>query len=115
MRIVSPEVKWPCFYGIDTDVQKQLISANKTVEETRDWIGADSLAFLSIEGLLSCVRSGGYCCACFDGKYPVEIPPAMAHGKFLEGYEPDNLHPAPAATRRQVIDIAQEIEKEYQQ
>ena len=115
MRIVSPEVKWPCFYGIDTDVQKQLISANKTVEETRDWIGADSLAFLSIEGLLSCVRPGGYCCACFDGKYPVEIPPAMAHGKFLEGYEPDNLHPAPAATRRQVIDIAQEIEKEYQQ
>ena len=115
MRIVSPEVKWPCFYGIDTDVQKQLISANKDVEGVREWIGSDSLAFLSIDGLKSCVRPGGYCCACFDGNYPVEIPAAFSRGKFLDSYEPNNLHPAPAATHRQVIEVAEEIEKLYQQ
>lgn len=114
LRIVSPEVKWPCFYGIDTDVQAQLISANKSVEETCAWIGADSLAFLSIEGLLSCVQPGGYCCACFDGRYPVEIPPAFSRGKFLEGYVPNNLQAASATSHRTVSEIAQEIEKEYQ-
>lgn len=114
MRIVSPEVKWPCFYGIDTDIQKQLISANKTVEEVCEWINADSLGFLSIEGLLSCVRPGGYCCACFDGAYPVEIPPAFSRGKFLDGYAPNNLQSASATSRRLVSEIAQEIEKEYQ-
>ena len=51
MRINSPEVTWPCFYGIDTDTQDQLISASKTVDEICDYIGADSLAFLSPEGL----------------------------------------------------------------
>ena len=55
MRINSPEVTWPCFYGIDTDTQDQLISASKTVEEICEYIGADSLAFLSPEGLRACV------------------------------------------------------------
>ena len=115
MRIASPEVKWPCFYGIDTDVQSQLISANKSVDEVRAWIGADSLGFLSIEGLLSCVQPGGYCCSCFDGRYPVEIPPAFSRGKFLEGYTPNNLQAASATSQRLVSEIAEEIEKEYQQ
>ena len=51
MRIVSPEVRWPCFYGIDTDTQDQLIAANVTNEEMCEFIGADSLAFISVEGL----------------------------------------------------------------
>ena len=59
VRVNSPEVVWPCFYGIDTDVQAQLISANKSVEEIRSFIGADSLAFLSVEGLLACVPAVG--------------------------------------------------------
>ncbi len=113
MRIVSPEIKWPCFYGIDTDVQSQLISAQNTCEMVREHIGADSLAFLSIDGLLASVRPGGYCCACFDGRYVVEIPEDSFRGKFLKGYHPTNLAPAPASTHRRVSDIAEQIEREY--
>ncbi len=91
MRIVSPEVKWPCFYGIDTETQDQLISANLSTEEIREHINADSLAFLSIDGLKKCVSSGGYCDACFSGDYIVEIPKEFSKGKFLEGYTPHNL------------------------
>ena len=91
IRINSPEVVWPCFYGIDTDVQSQLISANKTVEEIREFIGADSLAFLSVEGLRKCVPAGGYCEACFTGRYPVAIPESFGREKFMAGYKPRNL------------------------
>ena len=91
VRINSPEVIWPCFYGIDTDVQSQLISANKSVEEICEFIGADSLAFLSVEGLLKCMPEGGYCDACFTGRYPVAIPPSFGRDKFMEGYKPRNL------------------------
>lgn len=90
MRIVSPETIWPCFYGVDTDVQEQLISAHHDVEGVREHIGADSLAFLSIEGLHACVNQecGSYCDACFSGRYPVEIPATFARSKFIEGRVP---------------------------
>ena len=91
IRINSPEVIWPCFYGIDTDVQSQLISANKTVDEICEYIGADSLAFLSIEGLLKVMPKGGYCDACFTGRYPVAIPESFGRDKFMEGFKPRNL------------------------
>lgn len=94
VRINSPEVVWPCFYGIDTDVQSQLISANKSVDEICSFIGADSLGFLSVEGLLRCVPAGGYCRACFTGEYPVAIPESFSRGKFLDGYEPVFQAPA---------------------
>lgn len=112
MRVVSPEIKWPCFYGIDTDVQSQLISANHTCDEVCEMIGADSLAFLSIEGLRFCVAPGGYCCACFDGRYTVEIPEDSFRGKFLKGYRPENLSAAPAFSQRSVSEVAELIEKE---
>lgn len=102
VRINSPEVIWPCFYGIDTDVQSQLISANKSVDEICEFIGADSLGFLSVEGLLKCVPEGGYCTACFDGKYPVAIPESFSRGKFLEGYTPTYLSEPDAAARRTI-------------
>lgn len=119
MRINSPEVTWPCFYGIDTDTQDQLISASKTVDEICDYIGADSLAFLSPEGLRACVPNlshcegcaagrSGYCEACFTGEYPVEIPASFSAGKFLEGYKPRNLSHASAASRMHVDDVANE-------
>lgn len=119
MRINSPEVTWPCFYGIDTDTQDQLISASKTVDEICDYIGADSLAFLSPEGLRACVPNlspcegcaagrSGYCEACFTGEYPVEIPASFSAGKFLEGYKPRNLAHASAASRMHVDDVANE-------
>lgn len=110
VRINSPEVVWPCFYGIDTDVQAQLISANKTVDEICAYIGADSLGFLSVEGLLSCMpaigeRAGegcparGYCTACFTGVYPVAIPESFGRDKFMPGYDPCNLTESPKLPR----------------
>lgn len=74
LRITSPEVMWPCYYGIDTDTRDQLIAANMTLEEMNQWIGSDSLAFLSLEGLreaVSGVEHPGFCEACFTGDYPV--------------------------------------------
>lgn len=86
MRIVSPEVKWPCFYGIDTDTQDQLISANLTLEQQCRWIGADSLAYISIAGLHEAVSANhdGYCDACFSGDYVVGVPEAARRRSFLE-------------------------------
>ena len=86
MRIVSPEVMWPCFYGIDTDTRDQLIAANMTNEEMCKWMGADSLAFISLQGLrdsLPDVRTPGYCEACFSGEYPVDIPAYTARNSFM--------------------------------
>lgn len=74
LRITSPEVMWPCYYGIDTDTRDQLIAANMSLDEMCEWIGCDSLAFLSLEGLhkaVSHARHDGFCDACFTGNYPV--------------------------------------------
>ncbi len=85
LRIVSPEVRWPCFYGIDTDTQDQLIAANMNTDEISDFIGADSVAFISVEGLHAAVRCEheGFCDACFTGNYPVAIPDTMKAKSFL--------------------------------
>jgi amidophosphoribosyltransferase len=84
MRITSPPVKWPCFYGIDTDTQEQLIGSAKSVEEIREHIGADSLAYLSVEDMVASTgrRADEYCLACFTGDYPVEIPESVRRGKM---------------------------------
>jgi len=76
MRISCPPTISPCFYGVDTPSKKQLIAANKSVEEIRDYIGADSLAYLSLEGLKKACGDGEnvtYCSACYSGKYPTDI------------------------------------------
>ncbi len=86
MRISCPPTISPCFYGVDTPSKKQLIAANKTIEEIRDYIGADSLAYLSLEGLKIACADGEkttYCSACYTGHYPTawvdveEIQPAI--------------------------------------
>ena len=72
--ISSPPITDPCYYGIDTSVRKELISATKSLEEIRDFIGADSLHFISIEGLRTCVpvlNPDHMCYACFNNQYPV--------------------------------------------
>ena len=86
MRIVSPEVKWPCFYGIDTDTQDQLISANMPRNQVRRFIGCDTLAFISPHGLRDaiCADHDGFCDACFSGDYPVPIPESTQRRSFLE-------------------------------
>src|SRR5215469_16442214 len=90
MRISCPPTISPCFYGVDTPSKSQLIAANKSVDEIREYIGADSLAYLSIEGLKKACRDGEkttYCTACYTGKYPTqlidveEIAPATVSGK----------------------------------
>src|SRR5947208_8979590 len=76
MRISCPPTISPCFYGVDTPSKKQLIAANKSIEEIREYIGADSLAYLSLEGLKKACGEGesiSYCSACYTGKYPTEI------------------------------------------
>jgi len=73
LRISCPPTVSPCFYGVDTPSRKQLIAANRSVEEIRDYIDADSLAYLSLEGMKeACGESESltYCSACYTGKYP---------------------------------------------
>jgi len=75
MRISCPPIKFPCFYGIDFPSKKELIASSKSVRETARFIKVDSLAYLSLKGMLSVMKnSGNYCDACFTGKYPVPIP-----------------------------------------
>ena len=84
MRITSPPVQWPCFYGIDTDTQEQLIGATKTIEEIREHIGADSLAYLSLPAMVAATGAAAesFCLACFNGEYPIEIPDSVKAGKL---------------------------------
>jgi amidophosphoribosyltransferase len=85
MRISSPPVTHPCFYGIDTDTQDQLIAATKSVAEIAAQIGVDSLAYLSWEGMLSSTNQNpnNFCSACFTGDYPVEIPDGVKRSKLI--------------------------------
>src|SRR4051812_43580534 len=87
MRVSCPPTISPCFYGVDTPSKKELIAANKSVEEIRDFIGADSLSYLSLEGLKQACGDGDkttYCSACYTGKYPTnwvdleDVQPASA-------------------------------------
>ncbi|MEW9110985.1 amidophosphoribosyltransferase [Cytobacillus gottheilii] len=78
--ISSPPIKNPCFYGIDTSTKEELIAGNHNVEEIREIIGADTLTFLSVEGMVKAVgRKDGQCLACFTGQYPTEIYPSTLH------------------------------------
>jgi len=83
MRISSPPTLAPCFYGIDTPTRQELIAYTHMIEETRKYITADTLAYLSLEGLKEIVPdSGDYCSACFDNEYPIHFP-----GEHLEQME----------------------------
>jgi amidophosphoribosyltransferase len=83
LRITSPPYRWPCFYGIDTGDPRELIAAQKQVDEIRAFVGADSLGYLSLDGLLQEVGGtrGGFCTACLSGDYPTEVPVGL--GKDL--------------------------------
>ncbi|HWV39027.1 MAG TPA: amidophosphoribosyltransferase [Vulgatibacter sp.] len=75
LRISSPPTSWPCYYGVDTPSRAELISASHTVDEIAKYVTADSLGYLSLEGLHQAVGSmEGYCHACFSGDYPVSFP-----------------------------------------
>lgn len=75
LRIAAPPTTGPCYYGVDTPEKSQLIASRQTQDEICEFVGADSLRYLSIEGLMQAVQGekGGYCAACFDGKYPTPL------------------------------------------
>lgn len=82
-RITCPPIRWPCFYGIDMSSRSELIASDLAVEEIRRYVGADSLGYLSLEGMVAATGqdSGEFCRACFDGEYPIPVPEYA--GKFL--------------------------------
>ncbi|MBA3551911.1 MAG: amidophosphoribosyltransferase [Actinobacteria bacterium] len=75
LRIVSPPIRWPCFYGIDMSTREELVAAENTVDEVKDLIGADSLAYLSLDAVVDSTEAprGAFCRACFDGNYPIPV------------------------------------------
>jgi amidophosphoribosyltransferase len=73
LRISSPPTRWPCFYGIDTPTREELIAANHDPDEIARFVTADTLGYLSVEGLHKAIGGQGYCDACFSGDYPVPI------------------------------------------
>ena len=83
IRITCPPIRWPCFYGIDMSTRAELVAADLAVEEIRAYVAADSLGYLSLEGLVRATGepAEGFCRACFDGEYPIPVPEHA--GKFL--------------------------------
>ena len=83
MRVSSPPYKWPCFYGMDTGTRGELLAANMSVDEIREYLNVDSLSYLTLDRLLSATGAvgAGFCDACLTGNYPVEIPEEL--GKHI--------------------------------
>jgi amidophosphoribosyltransferase len=84
MRVGSPPIRHPCFMGVDMATKEELIAARMSVQEIAKYIGADSLGYLSLEGLRGAVgkETGGYCQACFSGDYPVAVVDRTNKGMF---------------------------------
>jgi amidophosphoribosyltransferase len=84
VRISAPPIYHPCFYGIDTQIETELIAASHSEDQIRDFIGADTLGYLSIAGLLRALDLPyeGFCFACFDGRYPEPVPYDVSARKF---------------------------------
>jgi amidophosphoribosyltransferase len=83
VRITCPPIQWPCFYGIDMPTRQELVAADLAVDEITAYVGADSLGYLSIDGMVAATGADpeGFCSACFDGRYPIPVPEAA--GKFV--------------------------------
>jgi amidophosphoribosyltransferase len=90
LRISAPPIFHPCFYGIDTQIERELIASHKSPDEIRDYVGADSLAYLSIGGVLDAIDlpRERFCFACFDGDYPVPVPYDPGNHKFVLERDP---------------------------
>ena len=99
VRIASPPVKWPCYYGIDFATRDELIAGRSSVEDIRMAIGADSLGYVSLEELVAATEqpAGSLCRACFDGRYPVPVPEDERGKGVLEPVT--RLRPARGKTR----------------
>lgn len=84
LRISSPPVRWPCFFGVDTPSRKELIGSKKNISQIRKYIGADSLHYLSLKGLTEASRQkeNSLCTACFSGKYPMKVNMSLSKNVF---------------------------------
>jgi len=104
VRITSPPVAWPCFYGIDMATRQELIAAQLDVEAIRRHIGADSLGYLSLEGVTRAIGmpTSRFCTACFSGDYPIPVPRDLQISKFLLEEE-DPLLPPPAPVGPELV------------
>jgi amidophosphoribosyltransferase len=86
LRISSPPTQWPCYYGIDTPTRGELIASSHTVDEIARYVTADSLGFLSLEGMVAALGSEGeYCHACFSGQYAIPFTPTNKRHMRLVG------------------------------
>ena len=76
LRVSSPPYRWPCFYGMDTGSRGELLAANLTVDEIREYLDVDTLSYLKLDHLLEATGAvgAGFCSACLTGEYPIEIP-----------------------------------------
>src|ERR687891_1408149 len=86
MRITSPPIRWPCFYGIDMSTREELVASDQDVDGVRRFVGADSLAYLSLGALVRATGAPGdaFCRACFDGEYPIPVPEHAPFKHLLE-------------------------------
>jgi amidophosphoribosyltransferase len=94
-RVSSPPYKWPCSYGMDTGSRSELLAADMSVGEIRDFLGVDSLAYLELDRLTTATgaSSDSFCTACLSGRYPVPVP--LSDSKLA--LEDDSAAPAPAS------------------
>ncbi|HEY8557450.1 MAG TPA: amidophosphoribosyltransferase, partial [Actinomycetes bacterium] len=93
LRISSPPYRWPCYFGMDTGTRGELIAANLTVSEIRDYLGCDTLAYLDLDRLVAAtgVAGRGFCAACLTGSYPVPVPLGRRDDELPEV---DLVHPS---------------------
>jgi amidophosphoribosyltransferase len=87
VRITSPPVRWPCFYGIDMPTRAELVASDLVTDEVASYVGADSLGYLSLEALTETAAGpgqGGLCTACFTGSYPIPVGAATRERAPLE-------------------------------
>src|SRR4051794_13623923 len=114
VRISSPPVQWPCFYGLDFATRAELIANGLEIDGIRRSIGADSLGYVSLDGLISATEQPKtrLCMACFDGQYPIELPAGNLIGKhLLEGV--GRRAGMPEATPEEATAAIAELEAEY--
>ncbi len=89
LRISSPPYRWPCFYGMDTGTRSELLAANLTVDEIREYIGCDSITYLDLDALIESTGAvnAGFCDACLTGNYPIDIPVNLSKNVLEDGEE----------------------------
>ena len=89
VRISSPPIQWPCFYGIDFPTREELVAVGRTIEDVCAHLGADSLGHISLEGMLAATKisESRLCTACFTGKYPIGPPADERHQLVAQGAE----------------------------